>query len=131
MAKTVRNMTKQERIEKEIIKVIQEHPKIKRIAHIFRYYSSISYTTFFAYNLNESDGIKKALEQNRLDKCADMIEEMCDSDNPTLKLAGYKLICSDEDREKLATTAKIDAKVAEEVVGQMLIHHRHDNAEAE
>lgn len=106
-------MKTKEQHEAAIVKVIAKHD-IKRIAHIFRYYTDISRSRFYELGLDKSDSIKNALAYNREAKCADVINEMLASDNPTLKLAGYKLICPDEDREKLATTVKATATVAQQ-----------------
>lgn len=111
--------------EKAIIETISKF-RIKRAVHIFRYYTAITESQFYKLKLHECESIKNALLKSRENACADAIEEMLASDNPTLKIAGYKLICSDEDREKLNTnTTKVDATIKTEEAG-MLIRFTHD-----
>lgn len=100
-----------EQYEDGIVKVIQKY-KIKHIIHIFEHYNYISYPQFYAIGLNKSDRVLKALSKNRESKKADMMERWMQPDaNPTLQLAAFKLMATPEERDALATTSKIDAKV--------------------
>ncbi len=91
---------KKKRVEKEILEVIEEY-KITRITHIFAYYGGISRPTFYAEELDKSDTIKEALEKNRLKACSFLHNKWIQSDNPTLQIAAFKLLCDDDERQKL------------------------------
>ena len=94
MAKT------KEQHEKDIVEVIKEK-KICRISHIFGFYTDIKSSQFYNLKLEESDKIKEALHQNRAKGTGYLLNKWISSDNATLQIAAYRLICTPEERQLL------------------------------
>lgn len=92
--------TKKNRVEKEVLEIIRKY-KITRVTHIFAYYGKISRETFYKCELHKLHTIKEALEKNRLKACSFLHNKWIQSDNATLQIAAFKLLCDDEDRQKL------------------------------
>jgi len=57
---------------------------------------------FFEVDCNEYNILKDLLNTNRIEIKSSMRSKWYKSDNPTLQMALMKLICSDEERKKLA-----------------------------
>lgn len=94
MAKT------KEQHEKDIVEVIKEK-KICRISHIFGFYTDIKSSQFYNLKLEKSDNIKEAIHQNRAKGTGYLLNKWISSDNATLQIAAYKLICTPEERQLL------------------------------
>ena len=60
-----------------------------------------SKATFYNLELDKLDTIKEALEENRTVRKSAMRKKWYDSDNPTLQIALYKMICSDPEFKRL------------------------------
>jgi hypothetical protein len=93
------DIKKYKKYEAGILKVISENP----IYHFDDIWGCndlpCSRTTAFLYKLNESDAIKSALNARRRKKVMFLKDKWINSENPTLQLAGFRLICeSDEHR---------------------------------
>jgi len=86
--------------EKDIVEVIKEK-KICRISHIFGFYTDIKSSQFYNLKLEESDNIKEALHQNRAKGTGYLLNKWISSDNATLQIAAYRLICTPEERQML------------------------------
>jgi hypothetical protein len=94
MAKT------KEQHEKDIVEVIKEK-KICRISHIFGFYTDIKSSQFYNLKLEKSDNIKEAIHQNRAKGTGYLLNKWISSDNATLQIAAYRLICTPEERQML------------------------------
>ena len=57
---------------------------------------------FFPPDSNELNEIKDLLEENKVNLKVKMRKKWSDSDNATLQMALMKIICTDEERKKLA-----------------------------
>jgi len=86
--------------EKDIVEVIKEK-KICRISHIFGFYTDIKSSQFYNLKLEESDKIKEAIHQNRAKGTGYLLNKWISSDNATLQIAAYRLICTPEERQML------------------------------
>jgi len=86
--------------EKDIVEVIKEK-KICRISHIFGFYTDIKSSQFYNLKLEKSDNIKEALHQNRAKGTGYLLNKWISSDNATLQIAAYRLICTPEERQML------------------------------
>lgn len=94
MAKT------KEAYEREILDVIKED-KLFTIEMIFSFYNGISRSQFYEINLNKSDTLLKGLNDNKNLTKHSLLKKWLYSDNPTLQIALYKSICTDEERQHL------------------------------
>ena len=94
MAKT------KEQHEKDIVEVIKAK-KICRISHIFGFYTDIKSSQFYNLKLEKSDNIKEAIHQNRAKGTGYLLNKWISSDNATLQIAAYRLICTPEERQLL------------------------------
>lgn len=100
-----------EQHEAAIVAVIQKF-KIRWVIDIFEHYRYLRHSQFYNLGLDKSELIKNALMENIESRKASMRDRWADPDaNPTLQLAAYKLMATPEERDALATTSKIDAKV--------------------
>lgn len=87
--------------EKNILEIIRKN-KVMFISHIFGYYGQISRQYFYQIGLDKSDEIKKAIADNRAKATGFMINKWIASDNPTLQVCAYKILCSDDERKRLS-----------------------------
>lgn len=58
--------------------------------------------TFYEHKLNESNVLKDALQKNKTDIKVSLRSKWYNSDNATLQIALMRLVCSNEERRKLA-----------------------------
>lgn len=86
--------------ESEIVKVIKKH-KVMFIEHIFGYYTDLKKRQFYNLGLHESPDIKDAIHNNRTYAAGYMIQKWIASDNPTLQVAAYRLVCSSDEHRLL------------------------------
>lgn len=93
--------TKKAQHEKNILEIIRKN-KVMFISHIFGYYGQISRQYFYQIGLDKSDEIKKAIADNRAKATGFMINKWIASDNPTLQVCAYKILCSDDERKRLS-----------------------------
>ena len=89
------------KVEKEIIKIIEKE-KIYNIKTIFAFYSTITRATFYDWDFDKIDTIKKALDDNKEKDKQNMLLKWVKSDNPTLQISAFKLLGDDEERKKLS-----------------------------
>lgn len=87
----------------KIIEVIRTH-KTFTFTDIFCDYTAISRSTAYSLGLNELDDIKEELMQNRRREHKKAVAKLLASDNPTLFIAGLKLISEPEELKKLSTS---------------------------
>lgn len=88
--------------ESEILKVIKEN-NIFVVTDIFSFYSRCSRATFYNNNLDKLDTIIKAIDDNKVKTKQSLKLKWLNSDNPTLQIALFKLICNDDERKSLST----------------------------
>ena len=69
---------------------------------IFTFYSGISRAHYFELKLNESDHIKKAIDDNKNRTKQSMLSKWYKSENATLQMGLMKLISTEEELKKLA-----------------------------
>ena len=86
--------------EKDIVEVIKKN-KVCVIQHIFAYYTELKSSQFYNLELEKSEIIKEAIANNKAKGCIVLLNKMINSDNPTLNLAAYRLICTPEERQNL------------------------------
>jgi hypothetical protein len=94
-------MKTKEEHELGILEVIQKH-KIMRINHIFCHYVDIQKAQFYNLDLDKSDIIKEAIAKNKTKAVGYMLKKWIDSDNPTLQISAFKVLCDDDERKKLS-----------------------------
>jgi hypothetical protein len=93
---------KKETYEKEIIKVIAAN-NIFVIKDIFAFYTGIKSSQFYNLELEKSESIKKALDDNKIKTKQSLKNKWYKSDNPTLQIALFKTIADDEELQALST----------------------------
>lgn len=97
--------------EKEIANIIKEK-KIMFISHIFGHYTDLKSSQFYNLGLEKSEIIKSAIAENRKKATSFMLNKWIASDNATLQIAAYKLLCDDEERMNLTQEhVSVDAKI--------------------
>ena len=87
-------------LKKKALKAIEEH-NLYFIEDIVTYLPC-NKKTFYNHKLHDLPDIKEALEKNRVTEKVKMRKKWADSDNATLQLAHYKLLCGDDERRKIA-----------------------------
>jgi hypothetical protein len=90
-----------EQHEADILKVIIKN-KIMRIDHIFSHYVDLKSSQFYNLNLEKSESIKEAIRTNKSKAVSYMLNKWVGSDNATLQISAFKVLCEDEDRKKLS-----------------------------
>jgi hypothetical protein len=94
-------MKTKEQHEKDIIKVIKAN-KIMRIQHIFPFYPDLKSAQFYNLELEKSESIKEAIALNKSTTVNFLLNKWIDSDNPTLQISAFKVVCDEEERKKLS-----------------------------
>ncbi|HDY86610.1 MAG TPA: hypothetical protein ENH82_00670 [bacterium] len=91
---------KKETMESDCIKAILDNNLMFQ-EDIFSFVG-FARSTYFDRSLDKSDAIKKALNDNRIKTKHTLKKKWEKSDNPTLQIALYKLICDDHEFNRLA-----------------------------
>ena len=86
--------------ESDIVQVIIKN-KICTIQHIFGAYTDLKSSQFYNLELEKSETIKEAIAQNKSKGCNYLLNKWISSENPTLQIAAYRLICTPEEHQKL------------------------------
>lgn len=94
-------MKPKEQHEKEIVDIISKH-KVMKIQHIFQHYFDLKSAQFYNLELEKSESIKEAINLNRTKAVSYMINKWIDSENPTLQISAFKVLCDDDERKKLS-----------------------------
>jgi hypothetical protein len=94
-------MKTKEQHEKEILDVIVKH-KIMKIQHIFSHYVDLKSAQFYNLELEKSESIKEAISLNKTKAVSYMINKWIASENPTLQISAFKVLCEDDERKKLS-----------------------------
>lgn len=90
-----------EQHEADILKVIIKN-KIMRIDHIFSHYVDLKSSQFYNLELEKSESIKEAIKINKSKAVSYMLNKWVGSNNATLQISAFKVLCEDEDRKKLS-----------------------------
>lgn len=90
-----------EQHEKEITDIIVKN-KVMKINHIFQHYTDLQRAQFYNLELDKSDNIKEAISKNKSKAVSYMLNKWVGSDNATLQISAFKVLCEDEDRKKLS-----------------------------
>jgi hypothetical protein len=90
-----------EQHEIEILAVIEKN-KIMKIQHIFTHYLDLKSAQFYNLQLEKSETIKDAINLNKTKAVSYMINKWIASENPTLQISAFKVLCDDEERKKLS-----------------------------
>jgi len=97
-------MTEDQKIEHvRKIKLILESEKIFTFKDIFVFYKGCSKSTAYLYELDKSDDLKEALEMNKRRGVQSLIDKWIDSENATLQIAAFKIICEPEERKAISS----------------------------
>lgn len=96
-------MKTKEQYEIEILEVIKKE-KIFLITDIFAFYKGCSRSTFYGHQLDKMDTIKNAIDENKISTKYQIMSKWSNSDNATLQLALFKILCTDDERKKLSLT---------------------------
>lgn len=99
--KIVDNKQLKDNYEKEILEVIKNE-NIFSISDIFAFYKGCSSSTFYNHELEKLESIKRAIEDNKIITKHSLKAKWAESDNPTLQIALFKTICSDDERKQLS-----------------------------
>ena len=93
-----------QKVYKDAIKAIKEN-RLKHFDYIQGYIEPCTKTLYelFPEESNELHAIKSELELNKIAAKTKMRNKWEDSDNPTLQIAAFKLIATDEEQRALST----------------------------
>ena len=107
-------MNKKSTYEKEILKVIQDN-NLFVIQDIFAFYTGIKSAQFYNLELEKSETIKRAIDDNKVKTKHSLKNKMFHSDNVSAWAILFKLIGTEEERRKLS-------QVYQTVDGDLNIH---------
>ena len=93
-------MKPKEQHEKDIVEIVIRN-KICVIQHIFGHYTDLKSSQFYNLELEKSESIKDAISQNKSKGTNYLLNKWITSENPTLQIAAYRIICSHEERQSL------------------------------
>lgn len=94
-------MKARDKHEQEILKIIIKF-KIMKIQHIFVHYTDLKSSQFYNLELEKSETIKEAIRDNKSKAVSYMLNKWVASDNPTLQISAFKVLCEDDERRKLS-----------------------------
>jgi len=89
-------------LEKKALIAIEKH-KLMFLEHIIAFLPC-SKPTFYDLKLNESNAIKKAVEEMRVSKKTKMLSNWIDSETPSLQIAAMKMISEEHEAHRLNGT---------------------------
>lgn len=100
--------------EKAILKIIKEN-NILFIEHIWNYYFRLRKSQFYNLELEKSEAIRDAIDNNRAKEVNKMLNNWLENKkNSTLQIASMRLICTPEQRQMLNQQyIEMKAEVAE------------------
>jgi len=109
--------SKKETYEKEIVKVIEKN-NLFIIQDIFAFYTGIKSSQFYNLELEKSESIKKAIDDNKIKTKQSMKNKWYRSENPTLQMGLMKLIGTEEEAHRLnGSSQKLEANIKTEEIG--------------
>ena len=86
-------------LEKKALEAIKKH-KLMFQEHLIAYLPC-SKQTYYDHNLDKSDVIQKAIEENRVSRKVKMLSNWAESNAPALQIACMKMIGSEEEAHRL------------------------------
>lgn len=99
--------------EKAILKIIKEN-NIMFIEHIWNYYFRLRKSQFYNLELEKSEAIRSAIDNNRAKEVNKMLNDWLKNKNSTLQIAAMRMICTPEQRQLLNQQyIEMKAEVAE------------------
>ena len=107
---------KYKQLEENYITLIEKR-NITFIDELF-IYSDIQPSVFFDNELNKSQKIKDKIEINRSKLKKELREKWLESTNATLNVALYKLICTEEERKSLSSSASTKTSQTNDICTQ-------------
>lgn len=113
---------KKANLEKQSLTAIKKHT-LKFVSHLVAFLPCSS-STFYDLELEKSESIKKALEENRTNAKVKALHRWEHSENPTLEIAFYKLIGDEDECERLnGSRQKIDhsGEVKHDIKGEITV----------
>jgi hypothetical protein len=90
-----------EQHESDILEVIEKN-KVMKIQHIFSHYLDLKSSQFYNLELEKSESIKDAINLNKTKAVSYMINKWIASENPTLQISAFKVLCDEDERKKLS-----------------------------
>jgi hypothetical protein len=87
--------------EERILQVIKDN-RIMKIQHIFTHYTDLQSSQFYNLELEKSEAIKDAIALNKTKAVGYMLDKWIKSDNATLQISAFKVLCDDDERKKLS-----------------------------
>ena len=93
-------MIKKDKYEKEIIKVIKVN-NLFTISSIFSFYTGIQSSQFYNLELEKSEYIKRAIDDNKVKTKQSMKNKWFKSDNATLQMGLMKMLGTEEEAHRL------------------------------
>ncbi len=115
--RVVDNKELRDKYEKEILEVIKNE-NIFCIQDIFAFYKGCTTSTFYNHELEKLETIKRAIEDNKIITKHSLKAKWAESDNPTLQIALFKTICSEEERRQLSQNYNDHTTNGKEITGK-------------
>jgi hypothetical protein len=109
-----------ESLTRQSIEVIKEH-NLYFIQDVVSYLPC-SRQTFYAHGLDKVDTINELLEQNKIFTKVKLRKKWEDSDNATLQMGLMKLLCTEEERQRLAMEYKKEEHTGELTIIRKVIN---------
>ena len=92
--------SKKDIYEKEILEIIKKH-NLFVISDIFAFYTGIKSSQFYNLELEKSENIKKAIDDNKVKTKQSMKNKWFKSENPTLQMGLMKLLGTESEAQRL------------------------------
>lgn len=107
-------------LEQQALDAIKKHDLVF-ISEVVSYLPCAK-STFFSKKLDESDSIKEALENNKIEQKKTLRGKWRDSENATVQIALYRLLSDDDENDKL-NGGKQRHEHDHNVKGELNLHH--------
>ena len=120
--------TKKETYEKEIIEVIKKN-NLFIIQDIFAFYTGIKSAQFYNLELEKSESIKKAIDDNKIKTKQSMKNKWYKSDNAALQMGLMKLIGTEEEAHRLNGSKQEMKGQIETIIPQIVVTDKDTAAE--
>jgi tyrosine-protein phosphatase YwqE len=108
-------------LEEQAIKILEDDPYIFILQDVISLLPCVS-STFYNYELEKSEPIKKLIERNKILSKSRLKKRWSDDPNPATDIALYKLAATNDEIEKLSLQ-----KVNAEVQGKIIIDFTGDD----
>ena len=98
--KTKAQEQKYNKYESDILEIIKKN-NLFVISDIFAFYTGIQSAQFYNLELEKSENIKKAIDDNKIKTKQSMKNKWYKSDNPTLQMGLMKMLGTEEEAHRL------------------------------